>query len=127
MDDYQNILYAYHNLGIVMNCNWHTASASFNYNFFYIGWADYQENPEYPEYPEYDAACTTIRGPRPDKPCVFPFILNGETKTSCIKGRLRPEPWCATKVDDANGYIRGEWGICGESCNDLGLYQFYLY
>ena len=106
MDDYQNIFYAYHNLGIVMNCNWFTASASFNYNSFYIGWAEYQENPEYPEYPEYDAACTTIRGPRPDKPCVFPFIFNGKTQTTCIKGRLRPEPWCATKVNNATSSFR---------------------
>ena len=85
---------------------------------------EYEEYPEYTEYPEYDVGCTTIRGPRPDKPCVFPFIFNGENKATCIKGHLRPEPWCATKVDGANNYIRGEWGFCGESCLDLGKYQF---
>ena len=84
--------------------------------------AEYEEYPEYPdpEYPEYDAGCTTIRGPRPDEPCAFPFIFNGENKTTCIKGRLRPELWCSTKVDDDNNYIRGEWGFCGESCFNSG-------
>merc|ERR1712087_5728 len=77
---------------------------------------NYPEYPEYPEYAENEAICSTIRGPRPDKPCVFPFIFNGETKTTCIKGHLRPEPWCATKVNNANEYIRGEWGICNNSC-----------
>ena len=87
---------------------------------------EYQEYPEYPEYPEYETACTTIRGPRSDKPCVFPFVFNGESKTTCIKGRLRPEPWCATKVNDANEYIRGEWGICGDSCFNFGMYLLIL-
>ena len=87
---------------------------------------DYAEYPDYQEYPEYEDICTTIRGPRPDKPCVFPFIFNGESKTNCIKGQLRPEPWCATKVNDDNEYIRGEWGICGESCFNLGMYLLIL-
>ena len=81
---------------------------------------EYQEYPEYTDYPEYDTVCTTIRGPKPDKPCIFPFIFNGENETTCVKGRLRPEPWCSTKVDDSNNYIRGEWGFCGESCLNLG-------
>ena len=81
---------------------------------------EYPEYPEYSEYPEYDTVCTTVRGPRPNKPCKFPFIFNGEIKNTCIKGQLRPEPWCSTKVDVLEHYIRGEWGYCGESCSNSG-------
>ena len=70
------------------------------------GEKDYPEYPEYGEYPEYPDLCTTIRGPRPDLPCVFPFKFNGVEKNTCIKGRLRPYPWCATKVDDSGNYIK---------------------
>ena len=48
------------------------------------------------------------------------FIFNGEIKNTCIKGQLRPEPWCSTKVDVLEHYIRGEWGYCGESCSNSG-------
>merc|ERR1712110_1206763 len=67
-----------------------------------------------------DIVCRTIGGPRPDNPCVFPFIFQGENRTECIEGRLRPKPWCATKVDESNNYIPQEWGICGESCSKSG-------
>ena len=89
---------------------------------------DFVKYPEYPDYPEYgDTTCTTIRGPRPDKSCVFPFIFTGERRSTCIKGRLRPEPWCSTKVDNGNNYIRGEWGYCGDSCLDLGRNMIFDY
>ena len=89
---------------------------------------DFVKYPEYPDYPEYgDTTCTTIRGPRPDKSCVFPFIFNGERRSTCIKGRLRPEPWCSTKVDDGNNYIRREWGYCANSCRDLGKNMIFDY
>ena len=92
-----------------------------------INSADDEKYPEYeyPEYPEY-GTCTTIRGPRPNKPCVFPFTFNGERRSTCIKGRLRPEPWCSTKVDNGNNYIRGEWGYCGD-CLDLGMKIIFDY
>ena len=92
-----------------------------------INSADDEKYPEYeyPEYPEY-GTCTTIRGPRPNKPCVFPFTFNGERKSTCIKGRRRPEPWCSTKVDNGNNYIRGEWGYCGD-CLDLGMKIIFDY
>ena len=83
--------------------------------------SEYQEYPDYSEY-----VCTTIRGPRPDKKCKFPFIFNGEKRFTCIKGRLRPEPWCSTKVDNGNNYIRGEWGYCGD-CLDLGMKIIFDY
>ena len=95
---------------------------TFFYTFFKDG-NEYPEYSEYAEYPEYPDYCTTIRGPRPDKPCVFPFNFNGIEKTTCIKGRLRPDPWCSTNVDDSNNYIPGEWGYCGESCPNSGRYQ----
>merc|ERR1712110_238583 len=83
---------------------------------------EYEEYAEYPEFPENidDIVCRTIGGPRPDNPCVFPFIFQGENRTECIEGRLRPKPWCATKVDESNNYIPQEWGICGESCSKSG-------
>merc|ERR1719411_1279512 len=41
----------------------------------------------------------------------FPEIFSrtedaeGVEKNTCTKGRLRPDPWCATKVDDSGSYI----------------------
>ena len=88
---------------------------------------DEKNSSEYQEYPDYsEYVCTTIRGPRPNKPCVFPFTFNGERKSTCIKGRRRPEPWCSTKVDNGNNYIRGEWGYCGD-CLDLGMKIIFDY
>ena len=81
---------------------------------------DYPEYLEYGEYPEYPDICTTIRGPRTNVPCVFPFNFNGIEKTTCIMGRLRTDPWCATKVDVSNNYLKGEWGYCSQSCPNSG-------
>ena len=56
---------------------------------------------------------TNDEGPVKNDPCIFPFILHGNTYESCTNitdpdGKL----WCATKVDENGSLVRGSWGYC---------------
>jgi len=57
--------------------------------------------------------------------CVFPFIFNGKTYTSCTDVQ-DTMTWCSTKVNARNQHITGNWGYCTASaacfgCSSSGL------
>ena len=64
-------------------------------------------------------ACTTISGPRPFAPCIFPFSYNGIIHWGCPKdpddSRKR---WCSTLVDNSGQHVSGQnqWGHCSITC-----------
>ena len=63
--------------------------------------------------------CTTVGGPDPNKPCVFPFKHNGTTFITCALSPNDDRPhWCSTHVDEAGEHIagKGNWGHCGSDC-----------
>ena len=65
-------------------------------------------------------ACQTKSGPSPNKPCIFPFMWNGETYYECpIDLDDSSQRWCSTKVDLNGKHITGEghWGHCNSKCN----------
>ncbi|XP_059099413.1 CLIP domain-containing serine protease B10-like [Tigriopus californicus] len=65
------------------------------------------------------ADCRTFAGFRPNRACVFPFILEGRVYNSCTPD-YDPNgvEWCSTKVDAQGKHITGEWGYC--SCQSSG-------
>jgi len=70
--------------------------------------------------PIEDQACHTKSGPSPNKPCIFPFMWNGETYYECpIDLDDSSQRWCSTKVDLNGKHITGEghWGHCNSKCN----------
>ena len=49
--------------------------------------------------------CTTVGGPDPNKPCVFPFKHNGTTFITCALSPNDERPhWCSTLVDEAGEF-----------------------
>ena len=65
--------------------------------------------------------CTTESGPDPDKSCVFPFKLGGNTHKCCTLELNDPgetNAWCSTMVDDLGEHVEGQgnWGICETKC-----------
>ena len=63
--------------------------------------------------------CTTVGGPDPNKPCVFPFKHKGNTFITCALSPNDDRPhWCSTLVDEAGEHIagKGNWGHCGSDC-----------
>ena len=50
--------------------------------------------------------CTTVSGPDPNKPCVFPFEYNGIIYHECTEVD-HDQFWCHTDQD---------WGNCGTNC-----------
>jgi len=76
---------------------------------------EYPDSADFPEYPDEPQICGTNGGPKPNEKCV-PFIFQGNYYDYCISGKLRPDPWCATKVDASGNYISGEWGTCNSYC-----------
>ena len=61
--------------------------------------------------------CVTIvgDGPQRNKPCMFPFYLEGNGLVySCITSPDRPKPWCST-----SSFLTSEsenWGYCNDEC-----------
>jgi len=61
--------------------------------------------------------CVTNGGASAGKLCIFPFMYNGITYTTCA---LENDGyWCSTKVDSNGVHIgnQGNWGTCGSDCN----------
>ena len=60
-------------------------------------------------------ACTTSAGPRPGRPCIFPFRHLGIVYTSCTSSG-KEAPWCSTSTTTAGTHIFGEYGFCPSDC-----------
>jgi len=60
--------------------------------------------------------CATESGPEPNKPCVFPFNLNGITYSECTSVH-HDKLWCSVEVDSNQNYIDGKWGNCKTPCS----------
>jgi len=59
--------------------------------------------------------CITSGGPRPNRPCVFPFRYNGKTYSTCTDitiGRY----WCSTATRSDGTHITGRYGLCPSTC-----------
>ena len=68
-----------------------------------------------------EMGCTTTSGPDPNKPCIFPFKLYGNTYECCTTALNDPgntDAWCSTMVDNWGGHIggQGKWGTCESKC-----------
>ena len=87
-------------------------------------------------------SCTTIAGPADNKPCVFPFTINGviynkcftdgKVKTACstrllfgikIKTCIKEglsEPWCSTATNADGSHVagKGNFGACPSDCEN---------
>ena len=59
--------------------------------------------------------CKTFSGPKPNKPCIFPFDYKGRTHFDCITVE-HDQLWCSTEVDANGSHIDGNWGNCGDEC-----------
>ena len=63
---------------------------------------------------------TTVSGPDPNVPCIFPFKFNGVTYHQCTTAGITngdTTPWCSTQVDDFGVFAGGgNWGNCGSEC-----------
>merc|ERR1711868_101710 len=60
--------------------------------------------------------CWTKSGAMINAPCIFPFIYQGVTYTSCTTAGRFSEPWCSTATDTNGNHIIGYWGNCGSGC-----------
>merc|ERR1719233_2459629 len=58
---------------------------------------------------------TDSSGPRHDRCCVFPFIYEGVTHSTCVEVDGN-KSWCSTKVNIDGVFIDSEWGYCGDDC-----------
>ena len=61
----------------------------------------------------------TVSGPRPNKPCVFPFEFAHMIYDYCTDEKDPGNFWCSTKVDKDGKHIGGanEWGYCEKDCD----------
>merc|ERR1719427_1986038 len=58
---------------------------------------------------------TDSSGPKHDRCCVFPFVYEGVTHSTCVEVDGN-KSWCSTKVDVDGVFIESEWGYCGDNC-----------
>ena len=70
--------------------------------------------------------CNTFSGPKPNKPCVFPFDYKGFTHFDCITVE-HDQLWCSTEVDSNGSHVDGNWGNCGDECFSGNLDSSYCY
>ena len=64
----------------------------------------------------------TVEGISEVKPCIFPWIFNGNEYASCIPDQDDSDRklYCITeKLEDGIEAILGQWGYCPESCSQL--------
>ena len=61
----------------------------------------------------------TVGGPKPNSPCIFPFVFAGKTHWSCTDLKDPGKYWCSTKVNKEGEHIGGAsfWGYCDKSCH----------
>ncbi|XP_059081531.1 peroxidase-like [Tigriopus californicus] len=63
--------------------------------------------------------CSTVSGPNPGKPCIFPFTYQGVTYKGCpIDPEDSSKRWCSTRTDRSGNHVtgQGEYGHCDQSC-----------
>lgn len=65
------------------------------------------------------STCTTIGGPSPNKPCIFPFRHNGVTYSSCTTVTIG-QSWCSTATRSDGSHISGRYGLCPSTCAGVG-------
>ena len=60
--------------------------------------------------------CLTVGGADPNVPCIFPFIIDGNSYTECVVDQYGK--WCSTGVDSQGVHLagQGKWGDCGPGC-----------
>ena len=78
-----------------------------------------------------DIQClTNSDGPQVNKPCLFPWQLEGKWYSGCTTDN-DPDGkfWCSTKLDKQLQHIGGEgnWGICRQSCISTGDNSYLNY
>ena len=85
----------------------------------------YNYHPQKPVYqPRYvpEPTCSTVSGPDPYQPCVFPFKHNGVQYNTCGEwvwgGGNNGKQWCSTQTDSYGNHIEGHgyFGFCSTSC-----------
>lgn len=61
--------------------------------------------------------CSTESG----SACIFPLMLEGRSRSSCVQGSNPLKKWCATAVD-ADGRMADDdaWDYCGDGCGGGG-------
>ena len=81
----------------------------------------YHYEPQEPTY-GYELTCSTVSGPDPYLPCVFPFKHNGVQYNTCGEwvwgGGNNGKQWCSTQTDNYGNHIEGHgyYGFCSSSC-----------
>ena len=55
----------------------------------------------------------------PNQPCVLPFNFDGKLTNECLFDKKEGKRWCATKVDNFQEIIEGNWGYCSTSCSGI--------
>ena len=64
-----------------------------------------------------EGACYVVGGVNADKRCVFPFVHQGRTYTTCATEVFSNlDFWCATSVNDKDVFIEGSEGRCNPGC-----------
>ena len=64
-----------------------------------------------------EGACYVVGGANADKRCVFPFVHQGRTYTTCATEVFSNlDFWCATSVNDKDVFIEGSEGRCNPGC-----------
>ena len=59
--------------------------------------------------------CITNGGPEIGKPCVFPYIYNNVSHSTCTIKDSQVQ-WCYTEVDSNGVGVWGKWGNCSPEC-----------
>jgi len=94
-----------------------------NYNAITNRWGDCsiadQDSSCEVRIPPGQSSCTTIGGPKANKPCVFPFRHGGVTYSSCTKATI-DQLWCSTETRSDGSHIIGQYGLCSPTCKGTG-------
>ena len=84
------------------------------------GVCDYANHNEECNFDGEDCSqCLTNGGDSLNSKCVFPFIYQGKTFSSCTRfDDPDHKPWCSTLVDENGRHVclQGKWGYCGNDC-----------
>ena len=66
--------------------------------------------------------CQTVDQSGANKPCIFPFNLEGITYNTCtLVAADNDKPWCSTRVDNFGNHVTGggHYGDCGPKCFEI--------
>lgn len=77
----------------------------------------------------HSGLCTTVDGPDPGKPCIFPFIHKHQKRTTCAWAPNGNFDWCPTKLylNGSTMLNDGKWGVCGPQCPNRMTKRMYKY